>query len=139
MVKELLFGGAGCSTKLGDAGLFVVRVFAGSSMAIAHGLGKVQEPDNVISGAEAMNFPVAIVFGWAAILSEFLGGLFLALGLMTRLAALFIAFIMGVAAFMIHGSDPYQKKELALVYLAMMILFICTGGGRFSVDALIKK
>lgn len=139
MIKDILFGGAGCATKLGDAGLFVVRVFAGASMAIAHGLGKVQSPDGVVSGAESLNFPLPILFGWAAILSEFLGGLFLALGLMTRLSAFFVGTTMVVAAFMVHGSDPYQKKELALAYLAMMILFLCTGGGRFSVDSLIRK
>lgn len=139
MIKDLFFGGAGCATKLGDAGLFVLRVFAGASMAIAHGLGKIQDPDKAISAARGLNFPVPVAFGWAAILSEFLCGLLLALGLLTRVSAFFIGVTMVVAAFLMHGSDPYKIKELALAYLAMMILFLCTGGGRFSVDALIRK
>lgn len=139
MIKDLLFGGAGCATKLGDAGLLLLRVFAGASMSIAHGLGKIQDPDKVISSAEGLNFPAPMVFGWAAILSEFLGGLLLALGLMTRLAAFFIGSTMVVAAFVAHENDAYKIKELAIAYLAMMILLLCTGGGRFSVDSLIRK
>jgi putative oxidoreductase len=57
-----------------------------------------------------------VVFAWAAALSEFLGGIFLALGLFTRLAAFFIACTMLVAILGVHAADPYQKKELAFMY-----------------------
>lgn len=139
MLKELLFGGAGCVGKLGDFALLVLRVFTGISLAFAHGFGKVQNPEQIISGAEGMGFPVPILFGWSAILSEFLGGILLALGLLTRPAALFIGITMAVAAFVHHSADPFAKKELALLYLGVMILFLCTGGGQFSIDRLVRK
>jgi len=139
VIKELVFGGQGTSTKLGDAGLLILRVFAGAAMAFAHGLGKVQNPGKAIASADKLGFPVPEVMGWAATLSEFMGGLLLALGLLTRPSAFVLAVTMSVAAFMAHGSDPFQKKELALAYLSMYILLLCTGGGRFSIDALIKK
>lgn len=139
MLKEILFGGSGATTKLGDIGLLILRLFAGIAFTVAHGLVKVQNPGIAINSARSLNFPVHELFGWAAILSEFLGGILLALGLLTRPAALFIAGTMCVAAFMVHGNDGFKTQELALVYLSVMILFLCTGGGRFSVDSLIRK
>jgi putative oxidoreductase len=108
-------------------------------MAFGHGLGKVQNPDKIIAGAEGMGFPVPMLFGWAAILSEFLGGILLALGLLTRPVAVFIGITMAVAAFIAHGADPFGRKEMALLYLGIMLLFACVGGGRLSIDKLISK
>lgn len=139
MLKDILFGGAGCTGRLGDVGLLILRVFTGLTMAIGHGLGKVQSPDQIISGTEGMGFPVPTLFGWSAILSEFLGGILLALGLLTRPAAFFVGITMGVAAFVAHAADPFSTKEMALLYLGIMILFVCAGGGRFSIDRLISK
>jgi putative oxidoreductase len=58
----------------------------------------------------------------------------LVIGLGTRLAALPLAFTMGVAAFVVHGADPWAKKELAVLYGAVFLVFFFTGSGRFSVD-----
>lgn len=138
MLKKFLFGGTGTSSKMGDAALLVMRVFVGLVFATAHGLPKIQSSGGPIDAARAMNFPVPELFGWAAILSEFLGGILLTLGLLTRPAAIWVACTMVVAGFMVHGSDPFQKKELALAYLAMMILFLAIGAGRYSIDALIR-
>ncbi len=134
-----MFGGAGAATKLGDAGLLVMRVFSGLAMAFGHGLGKVQDPDRAIGSASGLGFPAPTLFGWALILTEFLGGILLALGLLTRPSAFFIGFTMAVAAFMRHGADAFGKKELALMYLAIMLVFVLAGPGRFSLDKLISK
>ena len=139
MIKDILFGGKGCSDKLGDFGLALLRVSAGIIMAVAHGLPKLQDPSKIIDGTTAMGFPLPTISGWLAIMAEFLGGILLALGLLTRPAAFFVAFTMGVAAFVAHGSDPFAKKEMALLYLVIMIMFLFTGAGRFSIDRLISK
>lgn len=139
MLKELLFGGKGAAEKLGDLGLMILRVFLGLTMAVAHGLPKVQNPGKVVDSLTKMDIPVPQVSAWLAILAEFLGGILLALGLLTRPAAFFTGFTMVVAGFVIHASDPYKVKELAFAYLAMCLLLVFTGGGRFSVDQLIRK
>lgn len=56
------------------------------------------------------------------------------IGFGTRLAALPLVFTMGIAAFVVHGSDPWAKKELAVLYGAVFLVLFFTGAGRFSVD-----
>lgn len=139
MIKTLLLGGAGGGSPIADAGLLVLRLFAGLAMAFAHGLSKVQDPSQVISGAGHLGFPAPTFFGWMAALSEFGGGILLALGLATRPAAFLVASTMFTAAFLAHGNDPFAKKEMALLYLAISACFLLTGAGRFSLDALFAK
>ena len=122
-----------------DLGLFLFRLFVGLTMAFSHGLGKIPPPEQLISGVESMGFPFAIGFAWAAALSEFIGALFLASGLFTRISASFIAITMGVAAFVVHSADPFAKKEMALLYFVACVMFIFTGAGKYSLDTIIRK
>lgn len=117
-----------------DLGLLIFRLFVGLSMAFAHGLGKIPPSDKFLSGVEALGFPLPIVFAWAAGLSEFIGGLLIALGLWTRPASLFLGFTMLVAAFGRHGADPFGVKELSLFYFFACVLLIFAGAGKFSLD-----
>src|SRR5687767_2162708 len=136
MFKRLFFGGDGGASPLADAGLMLLRVFAGLSMALAHGWGKVQDPSKIINGVKGMGLPAPGLMGVAAMLAEFLGGLLLAIGLATRPAAFLIACTMGVAAFMHHADDPYRSKETALLYLAIAVCFMFIGSGRYGADAM---
>jgi putative oxidoreductase len=148
-INDLLFGGKGASTRLGDAGLAIVRVGIGLGLAFGHGYGKIFEngfgPNaDLVSGIGDMGFPAPIVFAWLAALAEFVGGLLLAVGLLTRPVALVIAVNMAVAAFIAMGSAPLFSsgagigKEFPLLFLLPAVMFICTGGGRYSVDRLIR-
>jgi putative oxidoreductase len=44
-----------------------------------------------------------------------------------------------VAAFVVHGDDPWSKKELALLYAIPFLTLGLTGPGRFSIDAWWQK
>jgi putative oxidoreductase len=122
-----------------DLGIALVRIGFGLSLAFAHGLGKISHPDQFIGGLTQGGFPLPSLFGWAAILSEFAGGLLLALGLLARPAAAFVVATLGVAAFHVHSADPYQKKELALAYVLVAIAVLVAGPGRFSLDGLLAS
>ncbi len=139
MFKNLLFGGRGGAGPLADFGLLIVRVLAGLSLAVAHGWGKLPPSAGFIEGTANMGFPAPTFFAWMAALSEFGGGLLLALGLATRPAAFLIACTMATAGFVRHASDPYGKKELALVYLGVALLFLFSGSGRFGLDAWFRR
>jgi putative oxidoreductase len=86
-----------------------------------------------------MGFPLPALFAWAAALSESLGGLLLAVGLLTRPAAFFILVTMFVAAFIRQAGDPFLERELALLYGAVAIQFLLVGSGRFGLDAFFRS
>lgn len=146
-LKNLLFGGKGTGSTLGDLGLTVLRLNTGLLIALGHGLSKVYADGRIgpgkqlISSVEDMGFSAPTVFAWCTALAEFLGGLFIAAGLLTRPAALALAFNMGVAIVLVHGNDPWYgatpSKEFPLLYFAPAILLMLTGAGRISADALI--
>lgn len=122
-----------------NVGLLVGRLGFGLMLAFMHGMGKVPPAEGFVGGVASLGFPAPLLFAWAAGLAEFIGSLLVAIGLATRPAALTVAFTMAVAALMMHGADPLEKKELALVYLFFGLIYTFTGAGKFSVDHLISK
>ncbi len=79
--------------------------------------------------------PAAILLA----LTEFFGGLFLALGLLTRPAALAITMSMAVAMFVVHLGNGFFATnggyEFALLWGLVAFGFVLRGGGRYSIDA----
>ncbi len=139
MLREILFGGETGLSPLANAGLALLRIFAGVSLAFAHGIGKLPPSERFIEGTANLGFPSPTFFAWAAALSEFLGGAFLALGLLTRWASFFIACVMMIALLGVHIADPYQKQELAFLYLAIALAFMMKGSGDWSIDSFLRK
>lgn len=139
MLKQILFGGESGLSPLANAGLTLLRIFAGASLALAHGMGKLPPSSEFINGISKIGFPMPEFFAWAATLSEFLGGAFLALGLFTRLSSFFIAIVMLVALVSVHAADPYQKQELAFLYLFIAAAFMLKGSGDWSIDRFLRK
>ncbi len=89
-------------------------------------------------GGERAGEPLIIFAG----VIEFFGGLLMAVGLATRVAAFLSSGEMAVAYFKAHapgGFWPIQNKgELAMVYCFLFLLIGTLGGGRYSIDALIR-
>ena len=146
-------------TLLNDLALLILRL-SGLGMAVAHGYGKLAalaagDGGRFIAGVESLGFPLPGLFAWAAALAEFLGGLCVALGLGTRVAAAFAGFTMFVAAFVRHHAlqhllvavgamkaseettRSWGNPEMALLYLVVFATLALTGGGRFSLDRLL--
>jgi putative oxidoreductase len=69
--------------------------------------------------------------------SEFLGGILLVLGLLTRLAIIPIFIIMIVAYFEAHKNDPFAAKQIVFFYMLLCPVIFILGGGRFSLDRLL--
>ncbi|MFO0751879.1 MAG: DoxX family protein, partial [Thermodesulfovibrionales bacterium] len=90
---------------------------------------------------------IPAVFALLAILSEFLGSLGLLTGFLTRIAAFGIACNMVVAVFMLHlqngffmnwfGNQKGEGFEYHLLVVAITIVLMIRGGGRWSVDGLL--
>ncbi len=138
MLKKLLFKTTPESSMLNEVTLTILRVAAGLLMAGLHGMGKIPPGEQMIGGVGALGFPMPVLFAWAAGLAELLGGIFLAIGFLTRPSAFFLAFTMFVAAFGRHIADPWDVKELSVIYLSIYLIFLSRGAGKFSVDNFIK-
>ncbi len=77
-----------------------------------------------------------MLFGFKAAMSEFLGGILLVLGCLTRFAAAAIACTMFVAVVMhISKGDGFSGAAFALSMLLVCISIVVSGGGTFSIDA----
>ena len=123
-----------------DMGLAVLRIVAGL-VFIAHGGQKlfVFGLDGVTAGFTEMGVPLAAVTAPLVALVEFLGGIALVLGLLTRLAATGLAIIMLGAIVMVHlpaGFFLPNGSEFALILLAAAVALALTGAGHFSLDGL---
>jgi len=87
---------------------------------------------------------IPALFAFLAIMAEFLGGLGLIIGLLSRIAALGIAVNMIVAVFKVHaanglfmnwsGHQRGEGFEFHLLAIAMALLVMIRGGGALSLD-----
>jgi putative oxidoreductase len=122
-----------------DIGLLIIRLGFGGFMLFGHGLGKLMS----FSQASAQ-FPDPLGIGHQLsmalmISAEFFASIAIILGFMTRFTAIPLIIGMSVAGFIIHASDPFKTKELALIYLMLFASLMISGPGRFSLDAIISK
>ena len=129
----------GSHSKSVSAALLILRIVAGAFM-ITHGWGKFQ----MLIGDGPIQFPSVLGMSSTislvlAVSAEFFASLLLIFGLGTRLAAIPLLITMLVAAFVIHSSDPFSKKELPLMYSTIYLVILYLGAGKYSLDRLVCK
>ncbi len=128
---------AGTKNQYADAGLLVLRVAVAAIMMFAHGADKL-----VNFGDKVAVFPDPLGFGATAslilaVFAEFFCSLAVGFGFLTRLATIPLIITMLVAAFVVHGGDPWRDKELAIMYFIIYLVILIAGPGRFSIDRMV--
>ena len=122
-----------------DIVLLVTRIFVGFAM-LSHGYPKLQD---LLSGEEIQFFSFLGLSGKTslilAVFAEFVCSIFIILGLFTRFAVFFLIITMAVAGLIVHGGDPFQKREASLLYLSVYLMLFAFGPGKYSVDAMIGR
>ena len=137
-MKKVISSVIAQNPKLLSLGLLILRVLVGITM-LTHGLAKLTSFSEL-----SATFPDPIGLGSTLSLILIIGAevgcsLFVIVGAFTRLATIPLMFSMLVVLFVVHASDPFQVKELPLLYLGIYILLFFTGAGRISLDSLISK
>ena len=129
--------------RLTDVGLLYLRVVAGCTLLLKHGLEK---PEHF--AAMAQHFPNPLHIGATqslafALIADFICSMLIILGLGTRWASAVACFNIFVAWAFVHhflffGRDA-DHGELMVLYLAAFGCLIFTGAGRYSLDAVIAR
>lgn len=119
-------------------GLLVLRVGGGGLLLFGHGWKKLMN-----AAAQAPGFADPIGLGpvpsfWLVVFAEvFCAGLVMA-GLLTRLSTVPILGFLAVAGFIQHANDPWLRRELAFVFAVPFLALLLTGGGKYSLDTLLR-
>lgn len=131
-MKKILY--SSLSPRYLNLGILILRIVAAVFM-LTHGWPKL---NRLIEGGD---IKFADPIGMGPILSlvlvvfaEFVCSILIGIGLWTRLASIPLMITMAVAAFIQHGDDPFARKELALLYLAVYIFLLISGSGKYSFD-----
>ena len=134
-IKNLLFG----PTTDASPATLLLRLFTGAAL-MTHGVPKMFGGlSGFTSMVDSLGIPLPNVMAFLAAFAECFGALFLLLGLFTRASAFLVFCTMGVAAFVAHGSDPFAKKEMALLYFFVALFFMIKGAGAWSLDRLVAR
>jgi putative oxidoreductase len=128
--------------KFRDLGLLLLRATFGLYMALGHGWGKIVGGPEQWAGLggtmEIFGLGFAPTFwGFMAAVAEFVGALLIALGLLTRPAALLLTINMGVAATAHMTGTIEGSPEMALLYGFVFLSLVLVGPGKYSVDELV--
>jgi putative oxidoreductase len=133
----------------GDLALLILRLFLGVCF-IVHGLGKlgIVGPGNMsgfVGWLRSLGVPYPAVQARVAMLCELMGGVLIALGLLTRVAALLVCATMLVAAVIGHKGGGYlitnspPGNEYALNLAMLMVVVVLLGPGNYSLDYLLLR
>ena len=130
------------SAPAADVALLIARIILGTVL-FAHGIQKM-----IIDGFaktfeqfEALGIPLAIVSSAFVTVVEFVGGLMLLLGALTRIVVGLHIFVMVGAAIFVHASRGIFAAdggwELVGVIAACELTLAAVGAGRYSLDHLL--
>lgn len=138
----------------GSVGLLILRVGIGAFM-LMHGWGKLEMllAGNFDQFGDPIGLgkPLSLVL---SVLAEVVAAVLVMIGLATRCATIPLIVTMAVAAFVVHGSDPWTmgegarlfmsgeseswaSKEPALLFLIPYLALALIGPGSFSLDYVI--
>lgn len=138
-VRDLVFGGDSVEAPAAGVGLAILRVLPMALLVVLHGLGKVPPPAGLIDRIADMGFPLSLLFAWLVAFAETVAPLLVAVGLLTRPAALIVLVNFLVVVFVAHAGDPLTSRELPMLFGAIALTLAFTGAGRYSLDELIRR
>jgi putative oxidoreductase len=130
-----------------DAGLLVLRLWAGVSLLVFFGIPKLGDaahftfaggPWSFIAFNQKIGLPAPVLVAYLETLNESLGALLLALGLIARPAAAIVAFGFAVAT----ACSLMAREEawlIAAFYCIAAATVALAGPGRFSIDAGLER
>lgn len=118
----------------------LLRVVAGATLVV-HGASKIVDPFGAVGMVEGLGFYPGVFWSPLLAITEFFGGILLALGLLTRLAALGATVVLLVTVWFhwITLGEGFMGAETSILWAAITFFFVIRGGNSQSVDARIGR
>ncbi|MEK7479120.1 MAG: DoxX family protein [Patescibacteria group bacterium] len=120
-----------------DWGFLALRVLVGL-LLIPHGVSKLKDLKGTGAWFGSVGFKPGMFWGTLVALLEVVGGLALALGLLTQIISALFAIQFVVILLTLKLKAPLKEKELDILILAASLLFIVSGAGRISLDEYLR-
>ncbi|PUZ27241.1 putative oxidoreductase [Chitinophaga costaii] len=123
-----------------NTGLLIIRVVFGIMLCV-HGWQKLA---NFSDMAPKFYDPLHVsptVSLALTVFAEFFCSALVVIGLFTRLSAVPVVFLMAVITYVVnrHEALTAPGHEMGILFLAAFLGILFAGGGRFSVDGLIRR
>lgn len=125
---------------LNDVAETILRTVGGIFLAI-HGSQKITNPFGAAEMVEGLGFYPGGFWSVLLACTEFFGGIFIAIGLLTRPAAFAGMCVLLVTVWFhwVTQGQGFSGAEKSLLWAAILFFFVIRGGNRHSVDARIGK
>lgn len=118
----------------------LLRVLCGV-LLVTHGYGKIVNPFGAVGMVESLGFYPGVFWSPLLAATEFVGGILIAIGLLTRPAA-FAATIVLLVTVYFHGivqGEGLGGAEKSILWAAILFFFAVRGANSQSVDAKLGK
>jgi putative oxidoreductase len=139
-MKSVTLFGRGSPRQV-DAALLLLRLFTG--LILMYGTqDNVFHEDHMLEFRDFLaknRFPLPLLSAYLSAYAQFIGGMLIALGLLTRPAALLMVANFVVALYMVHWGLPFSANISPLAMLFNALCLAVSGAGTYSVDARIER
>ncbi len=132
----------------GQDTLLLLARLALAAIFVQSGFGKLADLGGFTAGLQGMGVPLAAVLAPLGAVVEFFGGLAIALGAWTRLAAILVAGFTVAATLIAHRFWAVPAEQQAMQTIQFMknlaivgglLAVVAAGAGRFSLDGLRQR
>lgn len=122
-----------------NAAMLILRLGLGTLMVVKYGFQKITHFSETASHMPNLLGMGGTVNAALIIFAEFFCGMFLILGLFTRLACIPLIIAMSVILYRVTHFDFFGQGHLAALYLTGFIAILLIGPGKVSVDGMMGK
>lgn len=126
------------SPSVASLGILILRLGFGG-LIITHGYEKIMHYAEMKEKfVPFLGMPANVSLG-LSIFAEFICGIFVVIGLLTRFACIPLIINMAVALYLAHGGDFMKTGQMATLFLVAFLSILCTGAGKYSLDGALYK